>query len=271
MSSPHPRISVSCISSFSWSLDEDLAFWAAEGIDHVGISVAELTAAGLTTGVRKIADAGLRVSNLIGPGPFDLDAPGEWPAQRDRLRRLIDAADEIGAECLVLTTGAPGHLDWEGAADALGTALGPVLDHARASAVPVAFEHTNSLRPDIGFLHTLRDSVDLARRFDVGVCMETNACWLERGLAQTVADGVDRLRLVQVSDFVVGTHDTPNRAVPGDGDIPIERILAQVVTAGYEGTFDLELIGPRIEEEGYPRAIRRSIEALGAILESIGA
>ena len=41
--------------------------------------------------------------------------------------------------------------------------------------------------------------------------------------------------------------------------------------AGYSGCFDLELIGPRIEEEGYASACRRSIDALGTMLESLGA
>ena len=56
--------------------------------------------------------------------------------------------------------------------------------HARAG-VPFAIEHTNSLRVDVGFVHTLRDAIDLARRLDTGVCMEINACWAERDLGAT--------------------------------------------------------------------------------------
>ena len=135
----------------------------------------------------------------------------------------------------------------------------------------LALEHTNSLRPDIGFVHRLRDAVDLARRLGIGVCMEINACWLERALDDTVADGVDTFRLVQVSDFVLGTVDTPNRAVPGDGDIPLARILGQVLAAGYAGAFDLEIIGPRIEQEGYESAVHRSVDNVAAILHELEA
>src|SRR5262249_50057970 len=112
---------------------------------------------------------------------------------------------------------------------------------------------------------------DLARRLDTGVCMEVNACWAERGLGDTISAGVDRLRLVQVSDFAVGTLSTPNRLVPGDGDIPLDRILGRVLAAGYDGSFDLELIGPRIEEEGYRSACRRSIDRLANMLDALGA
>jgi sugar phosphate isomerase/epimerase len=185
--------------------------------------------------------------------------------------RALDTATAVGAECLVFTTGPAGPLPWEEAADALEAALAPVLHEARSRGVPFAIEHTNSLRVDIGFVHTLADAIDVARRLDAGVCMEVNACWAERGLGDTITAGADRLRLVQVSDFAVGTLSTPNRLVPGDGDIPLERILGQVLAAGYAGCFDLELIGPRIEEEGYGSACRRSIDALGTMLDSLGA
>lgn len=266
----HPRISLSAVSTYRWSLDQDLAFYAGAGIPRVGVSIAKLEAAGWEDAVRRVAAADLEVGNLIGLGPFHLARPGGWAAQRARLDRAIDAAATLGAGCLVLTTGPAGPLPWEGAADALEAALAPVLARDGAREL-LAIEHTHSLRVDVGFVHTLRDAVDLARRLGSGVCMEVNACWAERGLASTIRAGADVLRLVQVSDFAVGTHATPDRLVPGDGDIPLERVLGQVLDAGYRGSFDLELIGPRIEEEGYPSAVRRGIDRLGALLDRLGA
>jgi sugar phosphate isomerase/epimerase len=267
----HPRVSLSAISSASWDLDQDLAFYGEAGVTNVGISVAKLERFGWEEGTRRIVDAGLRVTNLIGLGPFRLSEPDGWDRQRERLARALDAATAVGAECVVFTTGPAGTLTWEDAADALEMAMTPVLAEAQTRGVTFAIEHTNSLRVDVGFVHTLRDVLDLARRLDTGVCMEVNACWAERGLADTIAGGIDRIRLVQVSDFAVGTLSTPNRLVPGDGDIPLERILGQVLAAGYEGCFDLEIIGPRIEEEGYRSACRRSIDRLAVMLDSLGA
>ncbi|MGZ4688571.1 MAG: sugar phosphate isomerase/epimerase family protein [Acidimicrobiia bacterium] len=260
------RVSVSAICTYDWPLEQDLAFYAEHDITNVGISLVKLERHGWVDGAARVRDAGLRVTNLIGLGPFRLDEPGQWSRQRARLLHALDAGVTVGAECLVVTTGPAGPLTWESAADALEAALGPVLGVAREHGIPFALEHTNSLRVDVGFVHTLRDVVDLARRLDVGVCMEINACWAERGLAATIADAVDRLQLVQVSDFAIGTLSTPNRLVPGDGDIPLERILGQVLDAGYEGCFDLELIGPAIEDEGYGHAVPRAVERLEALL-----
>jgi sugar phosphate isomerase/epimerase len=146
-----------------------------------------------------------------------------------------------------------------------------VLSEARRRDVRFALEHTHALRADVGFVHTLADAVDLARRLGVGVCMEINACWGERALAQTIARSVDVLRLVQVSDYVIGTTTTPDRTVPGDGDIPLLRILGLLEAAGYRGCYDLELIGPRIEAEGYETAVPRAVASLAGLLDQVGA
>jgi len=265
---------VSAISTFGLALDEDLSFWERHHINTVGVSVAKLERFGWERGTDLVRDAvgrGLRVANLIGLGPFNLANPQTWPTQQDRLIHSIETAAAVGAECMVFTTGPFAPLSWEAAADNLDTALTPVLAAAAARGVPFAIEHTNSLRVDVGFVHTLKDAIDLANRFDIGVCMELNACWAERSLGQTIRTGIDRIRLVQVSDFKVGTVGSSQRLVPGDGDIPIERILRVVLDAGYVGVFDLELIGDAIVAEGYDVAVPRAVEKLGSMLDSLGA
>ncbi len=266
----HDRVSVSAICTFGWPLDRDLAFWAEHGITNVGVSVAKLERFGWDEGTTRVVDAGVRVTNLIGLGPFRLAERDGWGRQQERLVRALDVAARVQAECVVFTTGPAGPLPWEEAADALVTAMEPVLHEAETRRVRFAIEHTNPLRVDVGFVHTLADAIDLARRLGTGVCMEVNACWAERGLAATVAEGIDRLALVQVSDFAVGTLSTPARLVPGDGDIPLDRIVGDVVAAGYSGCFDLEIIGPAIEAEGYDVAIPRAVAAVGTLLAGAG-
>jgi sugar phosphate isomerase/epimerase len=263
------RISVSAICTYRLTLPEDLEFWARHDIRRAGVSVAKLEAFGWEAGVELVATAGVEVANLIGLGPFRLDRPDTWDSARQRLERVVDAAARLRPGALVLTTGPAGTLTWEEAADAFEAAAGAVLARARDAGIAFAVEHTHALRADVGFVHSLRDAVDLARRLGIGVCMEVNACWAERALEQTIRDHVDVIRLVQVSDYRIGTTSTPDRLVPGDGDIPLPRILGWLVDAGYDGDFDLELIGPRIDEEGYEAAVPRAVAALAALLDDI--
>ena len=261
----HPRVSVSAVSTTNWSVAEDVEFWRSAGITNVGVWLRKLEASGLAEGTARVVDAGLRVTNLLAFG-FPLRDRGPWPAAQERLLAAVDAARAMAAECFVMTTGSAGSMSWEEAADAFESASAPIAAACRDAGVPLVVEHTNSLRPDVGFVHTLRDVIDLARRVGAGVLVECNACWAERGLPATIAVGIDVIRLVQVSDYVIGTRCTPDRAVPGDGDIPLARLLGLLHDAGYAGVFDIELMGPRIEAEGYPSAVPRAVAAVEALL-----
>jgi sugar phosphate isomerase/epimerase len=266
--SANSRVSVSAISTWTWSLAEDIAFWQGEGISSVGLALRKLEAVGLSQAVERVLEAELTVSNVLALG-FDLTDRSCWPEQQARLVAGVEAAARVRAGCFVVTTGPAGQLTWEEAADRFEEAIDSVRATATGSGVPLAVEHTHSLRADVGFVHTLRDALALAEKVGIDVLLECNACWTERALGSTIAAGIGRIRLVQVSDYRVGTHCTPDRRVPGDGDIPLRRIVGQLLAAGYPGVFDLELIGPRIEAEGYPSAIQRSLVWLSSVLADL--
>jgi len=261
----HPRIAVSQVCTWDWSLDEDMAFWQRAGIRHVGLHPRKLEAAGWEHAVAAARSGNLTVSSVGSVGYFSLDRPDRWRSAQERVQRCIDVAAALGAGCVLIVSGGAGRLTWEGAAEALRRALAPFRG------APLAIENTISLRTDYGFVHTLHDTVDVARMLGTGVCMEVNSCWAERGLAATVAGAVTDLRLVQVSDFVSGSTTSPDRAVIGDGNVPFERVLGYVLEAGYDGPFEIELFGPRIDKVGYEEAVLRSIDHLSALLGRLGA
>jgi sugar phosphate isomerase/epimerase len=242
----HPRVCVSGISTWNQSLAEDVALYEELGVHTIGAALRKIEG---DQDVELLRSSGLNVANVIGVG-------------HSGLSRALAIAKRLAAPAIVFTTGPAGPLEWDAAADAFGAAMAAYLP----APVRLCLEHTNSLRHDVSFVHTLRDAVDLARRLDIHVCMEINACWGERDLARTIADGIDRIGIVQVSDFSIGTLSTPNRLVPGDGDIPLPRIIGQLLDAGYEGVFDLELVGPKIEAEAYRSAIARSCAYLSELL-----
>ena len=137
--------------------------------------------------------------------------------------------------------------------------------------MPLLVEPTNPLRVDISFVFWQRDAMDLARRAGTKVMLDLQSCWYERGLEEVVRRNIDLVGLTQISDYVIGTTRTGDRVVPGDGDVPLERLLAMVLDAGFEGSFDLEVMGPRVEAEGYPSAVRRSVERASDLLDRLGA
>ena len=49
------------------------------------------------------------------------------------------------------------------------------------------------------------------------------------------------------------------------------QVVLWALVAGYAGAFDLELIGPKIDEEGYEQACTRAVHNLGNLLDELGA
>lgn len=263
----HPQLAVSAVSSWRRSFAEDLASWGRLGVEHVGLSLRKCEEVGLDTAAAAVGD--LRVADVVECGWLDLHDPASWMATTARWCAAVDAFAHFAPWCLVLTTGAAWRLDWDTATDRFATATAELRALARERGVTVAIEHTGSLRVDLSFVHSLADAIDLATDLDCGVCVELNSCWAERGVARLLAD--PRIAHVQVSDFVVGSLSTPDRAVPGDGDLPLAALIGALRSGrpgGYLGAYEIELVGPRIEAEGYDPAIARAIAATEALLRA---
>ena len=105
----HPRLSVSAVSSWRASFDDDLAMWERLGVDCVGLSLRKCEEVGLERAAKRVRDAGLRVSNLVECGWCALDDRATWPAQRDRLRAALGTFGAL----TVVTTGPAGALCWD--------------------------------------------------------------------------------------------------------------------------------------------------------------
>jgi len=260
VTSVHPRLAVNSLSTATWSLEQDLELYTTLGVGSVALYFDKLAASGSEQATKLVRDAGLRTVHVFTRG-FTLHDPSTWPEDQARLGRALDVAVELGAPWFGITAGAAVGLSWDEAADALARALEPL----RRDEIGITVEQTLPIRPEIGFVHSLRDSFDLAARLDLGVTMECNYCFAERDLASTVAADVHRLATVQISDLVVPSTMIPDRAVPGDGVVPLRDVLSTVLAAGYEGPVEIEQLGPRIEAEGYEAALRRAIAAAGEL------
>jgi sugar phosphate isomerase/epimerase len=255
--SVHPRLSVNAICSMHQSLAEDIALWADLGIDHVGLISPKFDATGHDAGRQLVLDAGLRVSSMS--------------CYRDGIADTLDLTAAVGTHVLYVPPGTAGAASWEDAARAFCEDVAPLVARGEELGVRLAVEPTNPLRTDVSFVHCVRDALDLAAMAGTGVVVDVYSCWYERGLDELVRKHVDDVALVQLCDYALGTFDMPNRCAIGDGDIPLERLLRLVLDAGYEGPFDLEILGPRIEDEGYRAPIARSVERASELLERLGA
>lgn len=220
---------------------------------------------------RGLARGDLRAANLNHPFATFPDLESEGGEATANLLQAIDIAATLGATNVYLLTGGRGSLTWEQAAERFADLVATCKARAQASGVTLLVENASSFNADIHIAHTLADTITLAEIAGIGVCIELHACWAEAGLEGLLRRAIPITGLVQVSDYVLGDRTAPCRAVPGDGTIPLQRILGGVLDAGYQGLFDLELVGPRIEAEGAGAATTRGAQRLSELLTTLGA
>jgi sugar phosphate isomerase/epimerase len=239
------------------SFAEDLALWADLGLDNVGLIAPKLEAFGWAESEQAVIDAKLKVSSMS--------------AYKPDIVTSLPFTAAVGCSVLYTVTGGFGTVPWEEAANAFCQEMAPIVAAADRHGVRLAIEPTNPLRSDVSFVFSVRDAIELARRAGTGIVVDFYSAWYERDLDRLVHDNADLVAMVQIGDYKLGTFDIPNRCAVGDGDIPVERLLATVLDAGYQGPFDLEILGPRIEEEGYRAPIVRSVERVTEMLDRLGA
>lgn len=266
----HPRLSVTSLATPQQQpVAKDIDLFATLGIPHIGVAAWRMAEAGWDDSVATLRRSPVPVGYLIHRTMFTLDTPELWPQERARVNRTIRAAAECGAGVVYTTTGPAGRLTWEQAAGALAGAVEPCLRQAERSGVALAFETTCQLRQDLGFVYTLRDQVAVAEATGLNICLDLYWCWREPGLLESVAAAGERLRLLQVSDYELGTTSMPLRIVPGDGVVPLEALLRGIHAAGYRGLVDVELLGPRVDEEGAGSALGRGAQVVSAMLDRL--
>jgi sugar phosphate isomerase/epimerase len=269
----HERLSVHSVCFAGATLSELAGYWHELGAQRVSLVSNNLLDEGLEAAQEALRTSDCRVESITHaflPGRHLELREESWRDARDTLSRLIQDAKSLGARSIYMLTGGHGSLAWEDAAQAFRAAIAPCVMQAKEAGIALMVENSAALYAEVHIAHTLRDAVTLAELADTGVCIDLFACWTEAGLRESIQRAMPRCHLVQVCDYVYGDRSLPSRAVPGDGAIPVERILKWVLEAGYAGTFDIELVGPRIDAQGRVAAVRRAADNLGRILRSLG-
>lgn len=268
----HPRVSLHQVAFMAEPTARFVEFCHGIGMRHCTLVTPKLNRPAELAATRTaLAGTGVNAGCINHPFALYPDLERDTGAAATGLLHAIDIAADLGAPSIYLITGGRGSLSWEQAADRFAELVAPCRNAAQQKGVVLLVENASALNADIHIAHALPDTVRLARIAGIGVCVDLHACWTEAALRENLADALPLAGLVQVSDYVLGDRTTPCRAVPGDGAIPLERIVSDLLDLGYAGLFDLELVGPRIENEGPASACTRAAQYLSELLTKLGA
>lgn len=268
----HSRISLHQVAFMAEPGTAFIAFCCSIGVQHATLVTPKLESPAEVAAMKAaLTGAGVKAGCVNHPFALHPNLERDSGGAASGLMRAIGVAAELGAPSIYLLTGGRGELSWEEAAERFAELIAPCRAAAQQKGVALLVENASALNADIHIAHTLPDVTRLARIAHIGVCVDLHACWMEASLTENLAAAMPRTGLVQVSDYVLGDRTTPCRAVPGDGAIPLESLIGDILELGYDGLFDLELVGPRIAEEGATSACARAAEYLSNLLTKLGA
>jgi sugar phosphate isomerase/epimerase len=231
--------------AWDWNALECIDAWTRAGLPAIGLSLHQFKDLEPDRVTREVRASGLAVSSLQGVHLYDLCEPERALGRRAELCTSLDIAAELGAECVVAMTGPRGDLSWDEAMGRVVEQTIGVLPELHARDVRLAIEPVSPIRQDLSFVNMAADAVDIVRRVgdpSFGYLFDTYHLWWQRGIESLARDTADRVFCVQVSDHKAFTLRALDRAMPGEGIIPLHRLLHALADGGYDGWWELEVI-----------------------------
>ncbi|MFB6141478.1 MAG: TIM barrel protein [Halosimplex sp.] len=230
----------------------DLGVSAVEFFDWQSADLAAVREAGSERG---IGIAGI-LAGGAGSNIDDRDAPAAVnPYDRETVvgdvEESLDAAEEVGADCLILTVGPDqGGFAHDTQRRALERVLADVAPAAEDAGVTVVIEPLNTTVDHPGyFLESSREAFDIVRSVGsdrVKVLFDVYHQQITEGdVIRNLTENVDQVGHVHVAD-------NPGRFEPGSGEIAYANVFDALDDAGYEGYVGMEFFaaseGTTIEE-----------------------
>ncbi len=249
------RLSVHELSTYRWSFEEDVLNYHAAGFGAIGIWRPKLMDYGEEKGAELIREHGLEISSLQWIGGF---TGSDGRSYRESLHDALDAiqlAADIGAATVtVLSGGRAGHTKGH-AQRLLRNALKELAEAAQAVGVQLAVEPMHvGCAFDWSFLNTIPQCLDLISAIDNPNLGITFDCYhlAQDSMALTWLDSIVKyVRLVQLGDAKHAPLGEQNRCLLGHGCVPLADIVTAFRNGGYDGYYEIEIVGQEVEHLGY--------------------
>ena len=266
--SPLDRLTIGHYMMRQWSLEDDVRELERLGFRSISLASTKLDAFGTARGIALLKASSLRVAHLGSYGRFGTTRASRR-AGMDLVRRAIGWTHELGGEVLVVIPGGRDGATWDRAAAVYADAYAALVPEAAKAGIRLAIEVIHPLRQDLSFVNTLADARELARRAGPrgGYVLDVwHSGWERRLLDVVAADARRRIHAVQLSDYKAVTMRTMDRALLGEGILPLREIVRTLERNGYRGWYETEIISDDVDAMGYERALVHTRDAFARLM-----
>lgn len=278
MTIPHPRLAMSEVTTLDWTFDEDVAGYAAHGWRRIEVWLHKLMPPGrrydampeepvpdesIARARASIDRHGLAVSGIVLSGGYTQPDAGARSRQIEHTRWAAHTCRTLGTDVLLIVPGSRGDLSHSAARELTIESLRASLPAARAEGVRLAIEPLHPRHAD--FVNTIGEALDLCDEVAdpaCGVFVDTYQLWETPHLLEEIARAGDRIFGVHLADAPARPASLEDRRIPGDGDIPLPRIVDAIEAAGFDGPYAVELMAPALWRSDYGELLDRCAAAL---------
>jgi sugar phosphate isomerase/epimerase len=246
-----PRVSVSQISTLNATFQDDLAAYSAAGLDGIGVWELKLGDGPDDDALAAFESSGLESASAVPAIPSILPLPAlggpDDPRERiDAILRSLHRLAPFRPAGIVCLTGTGAGRDPDDARATVVDGLRELGEEARSLDLRIALEpYQREDGGDWTIASTIGDGLELIREAgnarSLALQFDVWHLWNTDDLFDELADNVGRFAGVHICDRRVPTRGWADRALPGDGEADVPRILRALREAGWDGLYDIEI------------------------------
>jgi sugar phosphate isomerase/epimerase len=265
-------LSMNEITTFRWSLEEDVENYQLAGYRALGVWRQKLTDGDPDRAIDLLVDSGLYVSNLMWAGGFTGSDGRTLAESLDDAAEAVRMAAALRAGCLVVYPGGRNNHTYRHAGRLLRSALEELLPLAEAADVPLAIEPMHAAcATDWTFLTDIKSVVALLEEYKspcLKLAYDTYHFPMGARHRNLLERLVPHIGIVHLADRRLPPSSEQDRCPLGRGRLPLAEIVATLQESGYGGPFDIKLIGPEIEVNDYWLVLEQSLLAFAGLAQT---
>lgn len=225
---------------------------------------------GIEESAKRIKDSGVGLSSLCRGGMFTAaDETGRAKAINDNLR-AIEMANSIGADTLVLVCGPVIGRDLHGSISMVAEGIGKILSFAESAGVTLAVEPLHPMmaasRSCITTTKQALDIIDQVGSDQTKIIIDAYHVWSDPDLEASGDRANGRVAGFHISDWVVPIQDElGSRAMPGEGCIDLNRLLAFVESCGFVGPIEVEVLSHYWWAENPQKTFQKAVSSFSEL------
>ena len=266
------KFSVNQVSTYHWSVYDDLVHYQLQGFDALGLWTRKLSEFDHDSTLVAIQESGLEVSslgylgNLIGLNDADFEESRYEAAQ------WFQWAEQVNAAVVQVVSGPQDLHIRPHATRILRSRLKSLANLASQHRITLALKPMHPVyAKGWTFLNTLQDTLEVIDACDhpgIQLSLGTVQLASEENLIELIPSLLSHTALLQISDAPRSFDDPYGQVLPDKGDVPLRDILQTVLDCNFQGYCEFDIWSEEVWNSNYARMLKHCRAFADSVLPS---